>query len=266
MRTACGVLLSAAAKATIGVALLFAVACSASGGKPEIIVAAAADLRVAFDELAPIYERNCDCKVTLTYGSSGTFATQIKGGLPADVFASANASYVDDLDAAGLIVSDTKQQYALGRIVVAFPSTAARDPSGLSDLVGPDIRKVAIANPDHAPYGMAAKEALIASGIWEQVQPNLVLGENASQATQFVETGDAQAGVVPLSLAVQNKNGLKYKLIDDALHTPLKQTGAVLKRSKHAAIAAGFLGFINSPAGREVMMRYGFVLPGEAAP
>jgi molybdate transport system substrate-binding protein len=259
-------LLSALIVATISVGVLFAAACSTSGSKPEITVAAAADLRVAFDELAPIYERNCDCKVTLTYGSSGTFATQIKEGLPADVFASANVSYVDDLDAAGLIVSDTKQPYAVGRIVVAFPATTARDPSGLTDLVGPDIRRVSIANPDHAPYGVAAKEALIATGLWEQVQPNLVLGENAAQATQFVETGDAQGGIVPLSLAVQNKNGLKYKLIDDALHTPLKQVGAVLKHSKHAAIAAGFLKFINSPEGRTVMKKYGFVLPGEAAP
>ena len=252
--------------AAIGAGVVFASACNGSGDKPEITVAAAADLRVALNELAPTYEQTCTCKVTLTYGSSGTFATQIKEGLPADVFASANISYVDDLDSAGLIVSDTKQLYAVGRIVVAFPSTAARAPGGLSDLVGPDIRKVSIANPEHAPYGVAAKEALIATGLWAQVEPHLVLAENAAQATQFVETGDAQAGIVPLSLAIRNKNGLKYKLIDDSLHAPLRQAGAVLKRSKHQDIAAAFLKFINGPEGRSVMKKYGFVLPGEEAP
>lgn len=256
----------ALAVAIIGAGTIFASACNGSGDKPEITVAAAADLRVALEELAPLYEQECHCNVTLTFGSSGTFATQIKEGLPADVFASANISYVDDLDRAGLIVSDTKQLYAVGRIVVAFPSTAAREPGGLSDLVGPDIRKVSIANPDHAPYGTAAKEALISTGLWAQVEPRLVLGENATQATQFVETGDAQAGIVPLSLAVQNRNGLKYKLIDDSLHAPLRQAGAVLKRSKHQDIAAAFLKFVNGPEGRTIMKKYGFVLPGEEAP
>lgn len=256
----------ALAVVVIGAGVLFASSCNGSGDRPTITVAAAADLRVALEELAPLYEQDCHCSVTLTFGSSGTFATQIKEGLPADVFASADISYVDDLDRAGLIVSDTKQLYAVGRIVVALPPSAAQEPSGLSDLVGPDVRKVSIANPAHAPYGVAAKEALISAGLWAQVEPRLVLGENAAQATQFVETGDAQAGIVPLSLAVQNKRGLKYALIDDSLHAPLRQAGAVLKRSKHPDIAAAFLKFINGPEGRTVMKKYGFVLPGEGEP
>jgi len=236
-------------------------ACANEG--PEITVAAAADLQFAFEEIGRAFEQTCGCKVVLTLGSSGKFAAQIKEGLPADVFASANITYIDELDRQGLILSDTKQVYAIGRIVLAVPTSSALEIRDLRDLLSPGIRKIAIANPDHAPYGVAAREALETSGLWDAIHPKLVLGENAAQTTQFVETGDAQAGIVPLSLAVQRKDRLRYVLIDESLHTPLRQAAAVLVRSRQPDLARAFIEFINGAEGRPIMRKYGFVLPGE---
>jgi molybdate transport system substrate-binding protein len=137
--------------------------------------------------------------------------------------------------------------------------------NGLADLAGPQFKKVSIANPDHAPYGRAAKEALTALGLWDKIEPKLVLGENVAQATQYVQTGDADAGIIPLSLAIQNKDQIRYVLIDDSLHSPLRQAAAVLKQSKHADVARAFLDYLNGPEGRPIMREYGFVLPGEQA-
>lgn len=242
-----------------------AVLLSACGGdsKPTIMVAAAADLRYAFEELEGPFERQCGCDVVLTFGSSGKFATQIEEGLPADVFASANISYVDDLDEQGLV--NSKQLYAVGRIVLAVPAGSRLEPSSLDLLLDPAVKRIAIANPEHAPYSVAAKEALQSAGLWDSVEPKLVLGENASDAAQFVETGDAQAGIIPLSLAKQREEEVRFTLIDDSLHNPLRQAAAVLSRSLHPDLAQAFIDYINSPGGRPVMRKYGFLLPEEFA-
>lgn len=226
-------------------------------------MAAAADLQFAFEDIARAYERTCDCEVVLTFGSSGKFAAQIKEGLPVDVFASANMAYVDDLDREGLVIPETKQLYAVGRIVLAVPADSTLQVRGLADLRDPAIRRVAVANPEHAPYGMAAREALENAGLWKDIQSKLVLGENAAQTTQFVEAGDAQAGILPLSLAIQRKGHLRYVLIDDSLHNRIAQAAAVLARSDHPDLALGFIEFVNGPEGRPIMEKYGFLLPGE---
>ena len=239
-------------------------ACSASeADEPTITVAAAADLRLAFKEMAQAFERGCECQAVLTFGSSGQFATQIEQGLPVDVFFSANASYIDDLIQAGLIPPETRQLYGIGRIVLAVPKDSGLDPAGLDLLTNAAIRHIAIANPDHAPYGVAAQEALESSGLWDQVQPKLVLGENAAQTAQFVETGDADAGIIPLSLAVQRDDAFRYTLIDGALHQPLEQTAGIISRSRSRDLADEFIAFVNGPLGRPIMNKYGFVLPGE---
>jgi len=242
------------------------VACADSAeNAPEITVAAAADLQFAFQDISTAFEQTCNCKMVLTFGSSGNFAAQIEEGLPADVFASADTAYVDDLDRKGLILADTKQVYGVGRIVLAVSAGSALQGSDLSDLLNPAIRKIAIANPDHAPYGVAAKQALEKVGLWDAVKPKLVLGENASQASQFVETGDAQAGIIPLSLAVQGRDRFRYVLIDQSLYTPLRQAAAVVARSRQPDLARAFIEFLNGPQGRPIMKKYGFVLPGEEA-
>jgi molybdate transport system substrate-binding protein len=247
-----------------GVVILVATACG-SGDERQVSVAAAADLQYAFKELERPFEEQCDCDLVLTFGSSGNFATQIDEGLPVDVFASANVSYVEDLEAKGLVVSGTTETYAIGRIVLAVATGSNLELSGLEAVLDPSVRRLSIANPDHAPYGVAAREALEAAGLWDDVEGKLVLGENAAQATQFVETGDAEAGIVPLSLAVQRSGRLRYLLIDDSLHNPLRQAAAVLSSSDRQELAASFIDFINGPEGRPIMVQYGFVLPGEAA-
>ncbi len=231
----------------------------ARGG--EILVAAAADLRFAFEEIEPIFERQCECTVTMSFGSSGNFTTQIEGGLPADVFFSANSSFIDSLESKGLILEGTNQLYAVGRIVLAKNKGVNAKVVTMADLLKPEIRSVSIANPDHAPYGVAAQEALTSAGLWDEVRPRLVLGENASQATQFVEAGDAQAGIVPLSLAIRLTDKLDYLLIDASEHNPLLQGTGVVKSSKNPDVARGFIDFVNSEEGQVIMAKYGFEAP-----
>ncbi len=131
----------------------------------------------------------------------------------------------------------------------------------LQDLENPLIQRIAIANPEHAPYGLAAKEALLATGLWESVEPKLVYGENIRQTLQFIQTGDAQAGIVALSIA--NVPEIRWTLIDADLHTPLLQALAVVKSSSQPEAARAFAAFVNSEEGRVIMRRYGFVMPGE---
>ena len=226
-------------------------------------MAAASDLRPAFEALEPAFETSCDCDVTFSFGSSGTFATQIEQGLPVDVFASANEAYVDALDREGLIAADSKRSYAVGRIVVAVRADADGAPETLEGLVAARFERVAIANPEHAPYGVAAKQALTSAGLWDEIEPRLVLAENATQAAQFVESGDADAGIVPLSLAIQSGDRLQYALVDERLHEPLVQAAAVIERSDEPDLARAFIAFIVGPEGRPIMERFGFVPPDE---
>ncbi len=246
--------------------LLLAAAAGACGGgasesKPELSVAAASDLRYAFEELAPRFETACGCRLRFTFGSSGMLAAQLQQGLPADVFFSADVGYVERLVREGAAVSDSVAVYAVGRIVLAVPARSGNRLERLRDLASPAIRAVAIPNPEHAPYGAAARQALEAEGLWEALQPKLVLAENASQAVQFVESGDADAGIVPLSLAIARAADLRYVLVDDALHAPLRQAAAVLVGSRRPDLAAAFIAYTVSGAGREVMERHGFETP-----
>lgn len=244
----------------------FAIALSACGDdeRPTVTVAAASDVRLAFEEMEPQFEKACDCDLVFSFGSSGTLATQIEEGIPVDAFFSANESFVDGLDEQGLIISETKQLYGIGRIVLATPAVAS-PLNSLDQLTSSDIQRIALANPEHAPYGLAGKEALQAAGVWDDVESKLVLGENASAATAFVQSGDADAGIVPLSLAIQDEDKLTYILIDDGLHNPLRQSAAAIKDAGEAELGLDFIEFVNG-AGRETMRKYGFVLPGEPVP
>lgn len=232
-------------------------------GRPTVLVAAASDLRFVFEEMEPQFEERCECNLEFSFGSSGTLATQISNGLKVDVFASADSDYVEQLEKASLILPLTRQLYAVGRIVIAVPADSELEVETLADLREAHVRRIAIANPDHAPYGRAAKQALQSAGVWEAVVDRLVLGENASLATQFVETGNADAGIVPLSLAISREEHLRAILVDESLHEPLRQEAAVLKGSRHADKAAAFLAYVNGE-GRSLMRQNGFVLPGES--
>jgi molybdate transport system substrate-binding protein len=230
----------------------------------KITIAAAADLKFALDEIVVLFNKEHPTdRVETIYGSSGKFQTQIRQGAPFDLYFSADIAYPRALRAEGFAASEV-QPYARGRIVLWSPSRDAARMT-LADLADPAIRKIAIANPKHAPYGKRAEEALKASGVWEKVEAKLVYGENVAQAAQFVQTGNAQAGIVALSLALSPelaKQG-SYALIPDKLHQPLEQGFIVTKRAVDNPLAQAFARFMAGQEARAIMSRYGFVLPGK---
>jgi molybdate transport system substrate-binding protein len=233
----------------------------AQPASPAITVYAAADLDMAFREIKPLFEKATGARVTLVMGSTGNLAKQIEHGAPADAFFAANESFIDDLHAAGAVIPQTRALYAQGRLVLATPAKSAVAVRELADLLKPEVRRVAIANPAHAPYGRAAQEALESAGVWERLKPKLVYGENIRHALQFVETGAVEAGIVALSVA--GVPDVRYVPIDPKLHRPLNQVAAVVKRSARPELGVAFIQFLNGPEGRPIMKRYGFLLPGE---
>jgi molybdate transport system substrate-binding protein len=221
-----------------------------------ITVFAAADLGPAFKQLVPAFERQTGTRVTLVLGSTGLLTQQIRNGAPADVFFAANATYVDQLSAESLARNGSRTRYARGRIALVSLKASGVGIADLKALAAPAIRRVAIANPLHAPYGVAARQALEAAGVWNAVQPKLVYGENVQQAVQFVRSGSADAGIVALSVA--NTPDLQRTVIDRELHEPLDQVAVVLARTKHAEAAQSFIDFVNGSAGRAVLRQFGF--------
>lgn len=247
--------------------LLLLVPAGASGAKaapdssrPELVVAAAADLMLALREIAPLFEQKHRAKVTLIFGSTGQLAQQIQHGAPVDVFFAANVAFVEELRAKGAVLVDSVETYARGQLVLA--THRDRPPlASLKDLAQDSVRRVAIANPAHAPYGMAAREALVSAGVWTRVQPKLVYGENVRQALQFLETGNVGAAIIALSVA--QVPDVRHTLVDPNLYRPIIQSAAVTARSRHPDLARAFIRFVNGPQGRPIMKRFGFLLPGE---
>jgi molybdate transport system substrate-binding protein len=227
----------------------------------EITVAAAADLQFAFTDIAKLYEQKTGRKVILVFGSTGQLVQQIENGAPFDLVAAANLSYIDQLSTKGLAIPKSAALYARGRIVLAVNKRPGVQAVKLEDLLSDTIKHISIANPDHAPYGLAAKQALQMVGLWDKLQSKLVYGENVREALKFVQTGDAEVGIISLSVA--NVPEITYTLIDESLHTPLDQALAVLTASKHPELAGDFIAFINGENGRPIMRQYGFLLPDE---
>lgn len=230
-------------------------------GPRAVTVSAASDLTPAFQEIGREFEREEGTKVVFNFGSTGQLAQQIEQGAPVDLFAAANVTFIEGLEKKGLVIPDTKALYARGRITLWTRGDGGLRPERVEDLARPEFRRVAIANPEHAPYGAAAREALQAAGVWESVAPKLVYGENVGQALQYAESGNVDAAVVALSLSTQS--GGRWVLIPAELHRPLDQALAVVRGAKHEREARRFADFVNSRRGRAVMRRYGFVLPGE---
>ena len=247
----------------IAAGIFFAQSNWAAQGR-EIRVAAAADLKLAMAELVNKFESNSHTTVSVSYGSSGNFFAQIQNGAPFDVFLSADIEYPRKLEAAGSAEPGTLFEYAAGRIVIWMPPEINADvrKQGWNALLDPAVRKIAIANPDHAPYGRAAVAALQKAGIYEQVKWKLVLGENISQAAQFVQTGNAQAGILAKSLMLspEMKNGQVWEIPRD-LHPPIEQGAMVLKSARNKQGALEFLDFLKSDSGQRILEKYGFVVP-----
>ena len=226
-----------------------------------IHVAAASDLSEAFPELGKVFEKETGRKVTFSFGATGLLAKQVEQGAPFDVFAAANLSFVDDVIKAGACEGNTKAIYAQGRIVMWTKDGAAVVPSSLADLTRAEIVHLAIANPDHAPYGKAAKQALVKAGVWGAVEKKIVYGENVQQTLQFAQSGNADAAIVALSLATVS--GGRATPIDPSLHEPLNQAivvchGSPESKGSHEADARRFAAFVVSEEGRAILRKYGF--------
>jgi len=231
----------------------------------ELTVAAASDLNYAFKEVIAGYEQQTGHHVKLTLGSSGNFFSQILNGAPFDLYFSADIGYPKKLEEAGLTVPGSLYLYAIGRIVLWASKESHLDLSkGLDVLREPTIRKIAIANPKHAPYGRAAVAAMEHFKVYDQVKDRLILGENISQAAQFIESGACDAGIIALSLALAPamKAAGQYWEIPATAHAPLEQGAVILKQSKNPEAAKQFLEYIKGPQGQEIMKRFGFTLPG----
>jgi molybdate transport system substrate-binding protein len=243
---------------------LFAIT-SVNGAVAEVItIAAASDLNFAFKEIVAEYEKVTGDHVKLTLGSSGNFYAQIQNGAPFDLYFSADIAYPRKLEEAGLTVPGSLYQYAVGRIVLWAGKGSPLDLSkGLEILREPTIRKIAIANPKHAPYGRAAVAALEKAGLYERLKDRLVYGENISQAAQFVESGAADVGIIALSVAFAPpmKAAGRYWEIPSVMHPPIEQGVVMLSSGKNRDKAKAFLSFIQSAKGQAIMTQYGFVVP-----
>lgn len=247
--------------AFVWVVLMFPVGFAAA---EEITIAAASDLHFAMKDLVAEYEKSTGNRVKLSLGSSGNFYSQIQNGAPFDLYFSADIGYPKKLEESGLTVPGSLYRYAVGRIVLWAGDTSPVDVSrGIDALRDPIIRKIAIANPKHAPYGRAAVAAMEHYNVYNLIKDKLILGENISQAAQFVESGSCDIGVIALSLALAPtmKSGGRYWEIPASAHPPIEQGAVILKSSTHQDAAKHFVQFIQAAKGQETMTRYGFTLP-----
>lgn len=221
----------------------------------ELTVAAASDLTPAFEEIGRQFEATHKTKVVFVFGSTGMLTRQIENDAPIDLFAAANVSYVDQLDREGLIIPDSRAIYARGRIALWTTDESPLRLQSITDLTRPEVMRIAIANPDHAPYGLAARQALESAGIWERVKPKLVYGDNIRQTLQFAETGNVEVAIVALSLSIQSPG--RWSLIPEDLYQPLEQGLAIIKSTRNEKAARDFAAFINGPEGQAIIKKYG---------
>lgn len=232
-------------------------------------IAAAADLKFAMQDISAQFEKQTGVKVDVTYGSSGNFFSQIQSGAPFDLFFSADMEYPRKLEAEGLGEPGTLFEYGVGRIVIWTPADAKVDVAkdGWKALLESAVQRVAIANPEHAPYGRAAVAALQKAGIYARVQSKLVYGENISQAAQFVQSGNAQAGILAKSLALSPamRGGKQWEIPPDT-YPAIEQGAVLLKSAQNKSDALTFLEFIKSKKGRAILEKFGLATPGSSSP
>jgi molybdate transport system substrate-binding protein len=232
-------------------------------GAQTLAVAAASDLQSALPAIAAQFEKDTGHAVAVTFGSSGNFFTQIQNGAPFDVLLSADIAYPRQLEAGGFSEPGSLYQYAKGRLVLWTRSDSGVDVrSGLSVLSDARVRRVAIANPEHAPYGRAAVAALRHEGLYERMQGKLVLGENISQAAQFAQSGSADAGLIALALALSPtlKSTGTYADIPDAWYPSIEQAACVMSASREKALARQFVDYLKKPDSVRILRAYGFTV------
>jgi molybdate transport system substrate-binding protein len=228
-------------------------------------VAAAADLAKAFTELARDFQRETGLRVALTFGSSGLLAKQLREGAPFDMYAAASSEFVDAVVRAGVCDGATRSRYGLGRLVLwtDAPSDSVAAPASLSSLASPRFRRIAIAQPEHAPYGRAAREALMRAGVWETVEPRIVYTENVLQAFQLAQTHNVEAALVAFSV-VADAPAEHARMIAGTMHAPIEQELVACSRGRQPEGGRNFAAYVHAAHGRSVMSRFGFLRTAEA--
>jgi molybdate transport system substrate-binding protein len=255
--------------ACLVVIALFTACSRTESSKQPLTIAAASDLKFALDEaIRQFRSKHPDVDVQPIYGSSGNFYTQITNNAPFDVFMSADMEYPRNLQKNGLILDGSEFTYAVGRLVVWTRSTSPLDVPGLGMqvLLDTSIKKISIANPEHAPYGRAAVTAMQKFGVYDKVKEKLVMGDNVTQALEFIDSGTAQAGIVAMSLATApsvNSRGKYFEIPLDA-YPRMDQGGVILKNARNRQAAEEFRAFILSNEGRMIFKQFGFYLPEES--
>ena len=230
---------------------------------PVLVVSAAANLQPALEAMQPDLAQAAGLPVVFNFGATGKLAQQLEQGAPVDVFLAANTDYVGELEDLGMLAPDSATVFARGRLVMlpGEDMTLAR----LDDLTRPTIKRIAIANPDHAPYGVAARQALQAAGLWQQLQPKLIFGENTMQSHQYVSAGNADVAILPLSLVIGDGTAT-WTPIAETLYSPLLQTAAIIKTSQHPDAAARFVQALTSAEAQATFRRYGYASPPKDTP
>ncbi|HVG38501.1 MAG TPA: molybdate ABC transporter substrate-binding protein [Pyrinomonadaceae bacterium] len=223
----------------------------------EITVAAAANLTDAFDELSKDFTTASGVRVVLSYGGTADLAKQIENGGPFDVFAAADTQHPTELETKGLLTPGTRALYGRGKLVLWVPPGSKVRVARLEDLANAEVKTVAMAKPELAPYGKASVESLRALGLWTQVEPKAVYGQNVSQTRQFASSGNADAAFIPLSLVKKNSEG-QVIAVDEKLHTPIEQAIGVVKASNKQEAARRFVDYVLSEKGQALLERYGY--------
>jgi len=249
--------------------VILCVAALAGAQKKQIRVAAASDLQPVMPEIAAAFEANTGTHAELIFGSSGNFFAQIQNGAPFDLFFSADTEFPFKLIQNARAEPRSAVAYALGRLILWLPANAKCDPQTekWNCLLKPEISKIAIANPAHAPYGRAAVQALHSAHLYEQVRPKLVFGENISQAAQFAQSGSAQAGLLSYSQAqsAAMRNGKLWEIPQNS-YPPIEQSVVILKSARDKSAAQAFVQFVTEGGGRGILAKAGFHLPDNTRP
>ncbi len=232
---------------------------SAATAPRQVSVAAASDLTEAFRVVGTQFEAATGIHPVFSFGSTAQLTRQIENGAPFDVIAGADTLHLEELERKGLLATGSRANYAIGTLALWVPPRSRAKIAKLEDLGGPDVRLIAMAKPELAPYGLAALETLRHAGLWEKVQPRVVYGENISAAKQYGLSGNADAVFMAFSLVT--KEGGTVLTIGDEYHKPITQALGIVQASRNAEAALAFTEFLLRGKGREILATFGYRIP-----
>jgi molybdate transport system substrate-binding protein len=225
----------------------------------ELTIAAASNLTDAFADLGPRFTAKTGIHVTFSFGATADLAKQIENGAPFDVFAAADSEHVEQLEGKGLLTAGSRAIYARGRLVMWLPAGSKLKAERIQDITAKTFERIAIAKPDVAPYGKATVESLQALGIWKEIESRVIYGQNVSQTKQYVATGNAEVGFIPLALVKPGEGS--YLEVDEGLHRPIDQAVGIVKESSRQEAARKFVDYLLSPEGRDLLLQKGYRIP-----